>query len=263
MAHEGHTYIITAAHVAVDLIDCPFGVRLNREDNGLGDIDYIDHTTWYFHPNNSVDLAVMVYEPPKWAKVNYSKSKWIATNFKLESKRIGPGDIAYVIGVFQKMRGKDRNLPVVHTGNIGAMAYGEKLITNDWRPGAKEGDIIEIEGYLVQVSTLPESSGSPVYVRRSLEVKGGVDVSGDKGTPIRTWVYGSAWLLGVWHGDWDTEEKGVVVGANTGVCTPAWRILEVLEREDLTAIRQTANDKRQASGTLQPQKSPSKKRKAL
>ena len=37
LAHDGHTYIVTAAHVAVDL-DESLAVRLNRQDNELGDL---------------------------------------------------------------------------------------------------------------------------------------------------------------------------------------------------------------------------------
>jgi len=254
MAHDGATYIVTAAHVAVDLMDS-FGVRLNREDSGLGDIDRIDQAAWHFHPDNKVDVAVMPYQPPKWAKVNYSKSKFIASEFKVQSKNIGPGDLAYVIGVFQKMRGKDKNMPVVHTGHVAAMAYGEKMLTDDWRPGAKKGAMIEIEGYIVQVPTLPESSGSPVYVRRSIELRGAFEVN-DEGTTassLRTWTHGTVWLLGMWHGTWDSEEKSVIVGTNMGVCIPAPKIVEVLEKQELKAMREESKSRAAKTSALKPQ----------
>ncbi|MBI2753008.1 MAG: trypsin-like peptidase domain-containing protein [Betaproteobacteria bacterium] len=256
LAHEGDTYLVTAAHVAVDL-DESFAVRLNREDSGLGDLKRIDHATWYYHPDDTVDVAVMPFTPPKWAKVNYAKSKWIATEFKVQSKDIGPGDLAYVVGIFQKMRGKEKNLPVVHTGHIGSMAHGEKLITDDWRPGAKNDAKIEIEGYLVQVPTLPESSGSPVYVRRSLAQKTLADIASgyrDRASDrLRAWMHGSVWLLGLWHGTWNTEEKGVVVATNMGACIPAPRILETLDRKELKAMRKAAKEKRVAAIALTPQ----------
>jgi hypothetical protein len=250
LAHDGATYIVTAAHVAAVLDDCPIGVRLNREDDGLGNVDRIDHAKWYYHPSDDVDVAIMPYSPPRWAKVNYAKSKWIANEFKVHSKNIGPGDLAYVVGIFQKMRGKDKNMPVVHVGHIGSMATGEKFLVDDWRSG-RSGDI-EISGYVIQVSTLSESSGSPVYVRRSFRVTGVEEVDTEKkiASPLNAWMYGSVWLLGVWSGKWDADEDGVTVGANTGVCTPALSILETLERPELKAMRKTANDKAKQESKL-------------
>lgn len=251
LLHEGCTYIVSAAHVVVPLDDGPIAIRLNRTDTGLGDIDHLDQAKWHYHPDPAVDIAVLPYSPPPWAKVNYAKSKAIASEFKIESKGFGPGDLAYVVGIFQKMRGKEKNMPVVHVGHVGSMGVGEKFLTDDWRPG-KGGRDIEVSGYVIQVSTLPESSGSPVYVRRTLDgwapepkyqMPPGVRPGDKVEVPlVLASTYGSVWLLGVWHGMWKTADQGVIVGTNTGVCTPAPRILETLALPELVEMRRTANN---------------------
>lgn len=251
VSHEGHSYIVTAAHVAVDFDDGPMDVRLNREDNGLGGIVSIDTAKWHYHPTDkTVDVAVMPFETPTWARVVHHPSKSFATEFKIGTKDFGAGDLAYVVGIFNKLRGTGKNVPFVHTGHIASMGQGESVTTEYWWLDGKEKSI-EINGYLVQVTTLPESSGSPVFVRRSL--KGLAPEPGFKppegakpgdkiNVPmVRAWRYGSVWLLGLWHGHWTTEERNVIVGDDMGICVPVPRILEVLNSEELKRMRQESD----------------------
>jgi hypothetical protein len=189
----------------------------------------------------------MPFSIPAWAKAKPLKSKTIATEFKVGNKNFGAGDLAYVVGIVNKMRGEKKNEPFVHTGNVASKGYGEVATMKDWRPWATARKrspadelTVEVKGYFVQATTLPESSGSPVFIRRSIEKEptGGV----------RTWVYGSVWLLGLWSGNWETRHEGnVIVGDDMGLCIPAPRILEVLEREGLKEMR------RASKGALAPQ----------
>ena len=253
VVHEQHTYLVTAAHVAVDFQDAPVDVRLNRNDNGLGRIEHIDEPKWYFHPDDTVDVAVMPFVAPAWARVEYLKSKYFATDFKVGTKNFGAGDLAYVVGIFNKMRGRNKNVPFVHTGNIASMGGGETVLVRDWRLGAAGDATLETYGYLIQVTTLPESSGSPVFVRRSLQLAGvrHEDASGQLHS-ARTWGYGSVWLLGLWHGSWETEERGITVGADTGLCVPVPKILEALNRQDLVEMRREMNARKEAENVLRP-----------
>jgi hypothetical protein len=245
LAHDGHVYLVTAAHVAVNFIDGAMDIRLNKEGGelgfGLGRIEHFDETNWFFHQLPNVDVAVMPIQVPAWARAVPLKSKHIATDFKVSSKDIGPGTLAHVVGIFNKMRGKDKNEPFVHTGHIASMGRGEKAVMEDWRPGAKAGATLEVHGYLVQATTLPESSGSPVFARRSFQVKDvrHVDPTTRTMTTAPTWAYGSIWLLGIWSGAWEThdEKAGVIVGDDMGLCTPAPRIIEVLEQDELKVMR--------------------------
>lgn len=248
LAHDGHVYLVTAAHVAVDFLDGPMAVRLNKSKDGLGDIEHFDSTNWFFHPDRTVDVAVMPISVPLWARADPLKSKTIATEFKVGTKDFGAGDLAYVVGIFNKMRGENKNEPFVHTGHIASMGYGETAVMEDWRPGAKAGSMVSVKGYFVQATTLPESSGSPVFVRRSIETKVHQGVEKDGKTylyPLRSWIHGSVWLLGLWSGNWESKDhaRGIIVGDDMGLCIPASRILEVVDCAELKAMRETARNK--------------------
>ena len=250
--HEGHGYLVTAAHVAVDFNDGPVDIRLNRDDNGQGGIVTVDTANWHYHPTDrSVDVAAMPFQAPPWARVIHHPTKSFATEFKIGTKNFGAGDLAYVVGIFNKLRGINKNVPFVHTGHIASMGHDEIMLTGNWWPFL-QAEYLEIHGYLVQVTTLPESSGSPVFVRRSLKglapepdfVPPAGAKKGDKvKVPmVRAWQYGSVWLLGLWHGNWTTKEKNVIVGDDMGLCVPVPRILEVLNCNGLKQLRVMAED---------------------
>mgnify|MGYP003345749405 CR=1 FL=1 len=63
------SYLITAGHVAKEFEDRPFGIRLN-DRSSLARVDRIDEAKWWYHPDSTVDVAVMQYEPPDWADVS-------------------------------------------------------------------------------------------------------------------------------------------------------------------------------------------------
>lgn len=262
VSHEGHSYIVTAAHVAVDFDDGPVDIRLNRNDNGLGGIVAVDTARWHYHPSdNTVDVAVMPFDVPTWARITHHPSKTFATDFKVESKNFGPGDLAYVVGIFNKLRGTGKNIPFVHTGHIASMGYGESVATKYWWLDQRQR-FLEISGYLVQVTTLPESSGSPVFVRRSLKgfaaepafkLPDGTKPGDKVEVPlVRAWQYGSVWLLGLWHGRWTSNESNVIVGDDMGLCVPVPRILEVLNSEELRRMRQELNQSKKAENAITP-----------
>lgn len=230
LVHEEHTYLVTAAHVAVDFDDGPMAIRLNNFE-GLGSVQHFDEVHWFFHADSTIDVAVLPISVPPWAAAASLKSSWIATEFKLTTKDFGAGDLAYIVGIFNKMRGQNKNVPFVHTGHIASMGHGEVALMKDWRLGAQADASVEVAGYFVQATTLPESSGSPVFVRRSIEL-------GDT-TNVRKWVYGSVWLLGLWSGNWSTNgDRGVIVGDDMGICVPAPKILDVLDRDELRQLRE-------------------------
>ena len=237
------TYLVTARHVAEEFGDEPFAIRLNQK-KGVGRNDYFDGAEWNFHPTDeNVDVAVLKYDPPSWADwLTFPRRAFLDAN-KLKSKNTGAGDLAYVVGVFNLLHGQTRNLPFVHSGNIALMLEGEKIPVADWRDPARE-QTIETEGYLVEATTLPGSSGSPVFVRRSIQKKPG---ELDK---VGTWVYGSVWLLGLWQGSWMGDPSDVLllpreditVPLGVGVTIPATQIIEVLEQDKLKiAEKQSAS----------------------
>lgn len=252
--HEGSTYIVTAAHVAKDLTDVAFGVRLNTKEGG-GRIDRLDEGYWKNHPTDElVDVAILPYEIPAWADA-IPFGKWFVTEFKRKTKDFGAGDLVYIVGVYKFLHGVKRNMPAVHTGYIAAMADGEEIYIADWRAAEPDkADLIPVYGHLIQAPTLPASSGSPVFVRRSIQAlipdpafeppKGTKPGDKVKVPLLKTWRYGSVWLLGLWQGAWgdvtrmvSLPDGAVDMGTGMGVCVPAIKILEALEHPDLVELR--------------------------
>jgi Trypsin-like peptidase domain len=256
LSYDESTYIVTAAHVAKQLTEVPFGIRLNREGDGLGQVDYIESARWYLHPDDTVDVAVIPYKPPRWARVKFVWGKYIMSDFKRETKDIGVGDLAYVVGILKALRAKDKNVPVVHTGHIASMADGEKIPTTDWRSNAENPPLLDIDAYLVQAPTMPQSSGSPVFVRRTIN-----SVLKTETESLRTTVAGSVWLLGLWHGAWindvstllQVSDGSVTVGTGMGLCIPAPKIIQVLQTDELMTMRQKWKDSAERQYIVQQQ----------
>lgn len=277
ISHDGVTYIVTAAHVAKELTDCAFGVRLNTKQ-GDGRIDRIDEGNWRNHPTDElVDVAVLPYEVPEWADAKPYK-KYFVTEFKRKTKNFGSGDLVYVVGVYKFLHGVKRNMPAVHTGYIAAMADGEEIYTGDWRAADPDkADLIAVSGHLIQAPTLPASSGSPVFVRRSLDhmmpdpafvlpedAKPGDKV---KVPLVRAASYGSVWLLGLWQGAWgdvtrmvSLPDGTVDMGTGMGVCVPAIKILEVLDHPELVELRRKGKQDSMKKVGLTQQSSRARKR---
>jgi Trypsin-like peptidase domain len=226
-------YIVTARHVAEEFKTDPFVIRLNDKD-GKGRNDHVDSAEWFFHPSDeNIDVAVREYDPPDWADyLAFPRSSFLS-EFKLDSKDIGAGDLAYVVGVFSLLHGKRRNMPAVHTGHISLMALDEPIPVRDWRDETKT---VESNGYLVEAQTLPGTSGGPVFVRRSVPMP--TSVHGK----LQTWSYGTVWLLGLWQGSWYgaperylklPRDEDIQVPLGTGIVVPAIDIISALEQDDL------------------------------
>lgn len=247
VSYTGHgDYIVSAAHVAKVLEGVPFGVRLNDKQDRAR-VEHVDEVKWWYHPDTTVDVAVMEYMPPPWAKTSPWIARWFISDFKRETKDIGAGDLAYIVGMYHYLPGTTKNIPIVHTGHLAMMA--ERIPAKDWRAADPDKAApIEIEGFLVEAQTLEGLSGSPVFVRRSIHAM--VEIPDLQQTPVNVWWHGSLWCLGLWHGAWygePTKEKRirrtgpVKVPAGMGVVIPAQKILDVLNRPELVAKRSAAD----------------------
>lgn len=255
---EGGIYLITCRHVAWCAQNGPLDIRLNAKD-GRGRLWHLDVVDWEYHPTDeNIDVAVLRVTPPDWADCTVYPTRGFLTAEKLKAKDTGAGDLAYIVGLFYPLEGggTTRNLPVVHTGHVALMADDEPIPMVDWRDKDKT---IYINGYLIETNALPGASGSPAFVRRSIEM---ALVKKKKGAGLSTWVHGSIWLLGVYHGAWEGEaepghpsrqrrpEGPLTVPAGMGIVVPAIKVLEVLNKEKLrnerAAVKATADRKRAA-----------------
>ena len=239
MLHKGALYLVTAKHVVASLGDDPYFVRFNRRSGqALLPIDFAmgteDLFCWFVHPEPSVDLAVLPFP------IDIGAQGVVAVALNSEgsvkpgspTSDAGCGDMCHVIGLFSALAGKSRNIAVVHTGHIAAMADSKELI-----PADNDGQHIELEGYLVEISNLSGLSGAPVFVR------GGVDLDvpiNKKESIVITALKPELKLLGVWAGSWDkpTSRINERVPVGIGIVTPAYRLIELLDSPPVAENRQ-------------------------
>ena len=213
----------------------PFAIRLN-ESGGQGRLDHVDNLKWHFHSSNSIDVAIAQYSPPDWADCAALPASEFMNDERAKHYDIGPGDAVYIVGLFHLHAGKSRNLVIVHAGNIALMPTDEKIPTDD-------GD--EVEGYIVESQALPGASGSPVYVRWTVEFRANQHRWEDEAIAF---AEGRDYLLGVWIAAWPgkvdettakarglPDETWVPVGM--GIVVPAKNVWELIMHPDRMAER--------------------------
>ncbi len=156
----------------------------------------------------------------------------------LEQYAIGPGDDVFMVGRFINHQGRQRNTPVVRFGNISMMP---------WEPIKNERGLLQ-ESFLVETRALSGFSSSPVFVYHTPYSPMPAEL------PTREQ---GIWLLGVDWGHMRTFEKvmekneedpvseGWVVPSNSGQMgvVPAWKLQELLDREEFVMARKREDEK--------------------
>jgi hypothetical protein len=154
----------------------------------------------------------------------------------IEKKKYGVGDEVFITGLFQpSASGITRNMPILRCGNI-AMLPEEQLQT--------EYGYADV--YLVEARSIGGVSGSPVFVRETLELG---PVEREDGTEVLMSGVGASQCLGLMQGHWDVRESEInslIVdqdrkrGVNLGIAivVPAVKIIETINRPELMAIRE-------------------------
>jgi hypothetical protein len=256
-------YMVTAKHVAEGLGDDPFLVRLNKADGSSTNIGFdltIDPFVWRTHPNQTVDLAAMAFPygfhqagfdclyVPEWMFATRENTIGIETDQAMRG--IDIGDFCYTIGLFRRVSGNKRNLPVVHFGTIAMIPSDEELIPVRGRPPQNELKLVE--AYLVESQALEGLSGSPVFVRlpTALASQSYNNRQGDSFHPLAFRM--DPLLLGVWQSSWDapatdilTAGRGMRVPLGMGVVVPIQKLIELFETDDACAEREKiANNKK-------------------
>ena len=230
--YEGLVYLVTAQHCARDLEHVQFWLRTGSQKFK------IDHAEWYRHPDHNIDVAVTpIMQADILNNISAFESEYFLTDAKRQEKDVGPGDLVYTVGLYNFHVGKEKNVPVVHTGHIAANPDpSEEVSIIDWEGG--KDSIKEFPAYLISANSLSCLSGSPVFVRRYLRVN-------ESGLPGDGFMaYGSIWLLGVWSGSWYGEPAKAFESSGpsklpvgVGITVPAERIVEALNRDELKMQR--------------------------
>ncbi len=237
-------YLVTAKHVA-DAIEGKRAIlRMSAQEGGPAFFNVPPEAKWWRHPvtPDSVDVAVLPWMPPyDVADFRLMQShEWLLTDEIIKTRNIGPGDNVYAVGLFSLAIGRERNIPIVRTGHIAIMSK-EKI------PGIRIGDWRgEAEVYVVEARSIGGLSGSPVFVRGTINapIKTGKD-----GENVVMHGIGHPYLLGLVHGHWvirsdeinevRIKPTGERSEANLGlaIVVPAQKIAEVLNHPGLVEIR--------------------------
>jgi hypothetical protein len=214
-------YLVTAKHVAKKMEGKKFYIRANMQD-GTSMLVQGTNINWYYHPTDeTIDVAVIPVNPPKEALYEVIPLEALLTDKIMEQEGFGIGDDVAIIGLFSRLTGTTKNLPIVRMGNI-AMLPDEKVHT----------EFGDIDAYLIEARSIGGLSGSPAFI-------------------VKEQQYGfSPWyLLGLIHGHWDVrlgemddvnlQEDHMFQNVNVGIAivVPAKRILEVINQPILVENR--------------------------
>jgi hypothetical protein len=224
------------------LADAPFLIRVNMEDGSSQNRLTDTEVKWHCHSDPTVDVAVSHFP---YSFDGCDALALPTSIFVADEDHVGVGDMTYTVGLFRLLHGKQRNLPVVHAGNIALLPSDELIPVDDW-DYPKSGKRKWVQGYLVGSQSLKGLSGSPVYVRPTF-------VSPEFTFPNRGPLQAriarlDLKLLGLWQGAWDAKADAVLaadrdnedmrVPVGMGVVVPSARLLEILDMEELRQKRQ-------------------------
>jgi hypothetical protein len=230
-------YFVTAKHVASDLKNRDFYFLVNRRGGGVKNLRAVVGD-WSTHPNDpTADVALIQVGNDPEADIDTVDLKWLATPERLKFLNIGIGDEVHATGLFTPVPGERRNVPIVRFGNI-AMMPEEQIQT----------DLGFADVFLVEARSLGGISGSPVFVRPTINYKLPPEMQhGDVKNAY--WCGHGATLLGLMHGHWDIRESEMNKaffthdrkhGVNMGIAivVPAIKILETLNCAELVEFRE-------------------------
>jgi hypothetical protein len=237
-----HLYVITARHLIDDAKRNRLGVslRLNKKDGG---VSFIETTVrdWMF-PETSADIAII--------QMDFSSADFDQCAFPFEGfatadvlgKYVGMGTEVFALGLFDKHRGQERNLPIFRSGNVAS-------IPREPLHDRKRNKVYS--AYLVELRSIGGLSGSPVF---AFYQKGSMR---PKPVDFSPFIHGIM-LLGLIRGHWDEKWQRVdkslpereSVNVGIAVVTPIQEIVTVLEGKGLTKSRSAKKQKSLAKNDL-------------
>lgn len=237
-------YIVTAKHVAQHLECSDCVIRMNDKD-GRSVLFEAAGIKWFYHPTESeiVDCAIAPFAPPKSLNLSFAaiSHSLFATPELIDELEIGVGDEIYIAGLFSRVTETAKNQPVVRTGNI-AMMPDEKILFSK---------IGMIDAYLVETKSFGGLSGCPVFVRHTISTQ--VAEEDSPAPQLKKLKFkrlhggGSSCLFGVMIGHWQMPKDfdpalGEALNYGVSVVVPMYKIIEVLNHPELTAMRKTETE---------------------
>jgi hypothetical protein len=213
-------YVVTARHNIVRAGEWgDLYLRANTKD-GKSKTIKVDGE-WIVPENPSVDIAVKAIGRGFLEfDLVVIPSELFMTDERSKELDIGIGEDLFVIGLFTKRHGTEKNLPIVRVGHIASMT-DEPF--EDRYTGHK------FDAYLAELRSIGGLSGSPVFV-----------------APVGS-ATGQAYLIGLIRGHWNLERpagaldfsEDELIAINTGIAqiTPIQEVMSLLNRDDVIKNR--------------------------
>lgn len=170
-------YLVTARHVITKgdgTLYSDIGLRLNKKV-GKSELVYLplaesgDTRNVFFHPDKTVDLAVIATAPDmkvydyKWIPMD-----GITSHQDVIDLKIAEGSEVFFTGLFAHHIGDDKNHPIVRFGRM-ALLTDERI---------RWGNDARIQTYLIESPSYGGNSGSPVFFFLGPERDGGFTLGG-------------------------------------------------------------------------------------
>lgn len=237
-------FVATAAHVVENLTpeaQKRVVVRVNKKDGGVGYVSTAGRPRLTHEDSaNDIMLLSVALDPTIYDIIAVPGDRDEVEAMRAKGDGTLPGDSIAVTGVYTSHHGLVRNIPVLRTGNIAAVA-DEPVLTS-------RGYAI---AHLIELRTIAGLSGSPVY-----QTSGPVRIrNGAMETRVQDTSEGT--ILGVLVGYHLVEDETDVISVprqarpatvdeqqysaderNTGfgVVIPIERVFEIIERPDVRKI---------------------------
>lgn len=179
------TYLVTNRHVVeghAKMSPNPLSVKFNLKAEGLArdyEIPLRDEKnkpTWHFHPNPSIDVAVIRINPDFLAKEQarfapFRSDLDVLTRAHANELGLAEGDSIFVMGFPMGLVGEHQDYVIVRQGAIARVRDGLADLTQ--------------ETFLIDSLIFPGNSGGPVILRPEM-----VSVQGEKPAINRTYLLG-------------------------------------------------------------------------
>jgi len=222
-----YLHLVTAKHVAEAFDPGPFVIAMNGKDGRPIFLKSGGESKWWYHPTESdnVDVAVI---PFATANLSAYDAEWFpedifATDDRIKQYGIGLGDELVTMGLFTSFHGLSKFIPVVRTGIVSMMPT-DPIPTKDFGL---------MEAYLTEARSFGGLSGSPVFVRNTVQMPPIKDKTGEL---VSLAGLGKMHFFGLMHGHWNVIEQ-VEMHSGMSIIVPAKKILEVLHHPELEEMR--------------------------
>jgi hypothetical protein len=232
-------FLASAAHVAEKLEGFDFYIRANYKGGSLAEIKQDCNTRWWYHPTErkAVDAAIMVLAVSEVLSLDIVPIPVLmfANQELIQSQDLGIGDEVFIAGLFKNAKGMAKNIPIIRIGNV-AMMPGEKILF----PNTDDPDRL-IYANLLESRSIGGLSGSPVFIRQTIQTRWGFSGSGGPVGDAARFASGPFHFFGSMIGHWrvpvgygELEQEAMNMGIAPMV--PAHKILEILTQPELIDV---------------------------